>query len=150
MDIKERINVDLKTAMLAGNKEEVTVLRGLKSAILYSEVSNGTREKGLSNDEVVAVFRKEAKKRQESADLYKRGNNTEKHEAELREKVIIEKYLPATMSEDDTRALVRSAVDEIGGDIKNMGQIIGLVKKNSNGNADGALVAHLVKEELSK
>jgi uncharacterized protein YqeY len=73
---KQQIDADLKTAMLAGDKTLVTTLRGLKSAILYVEVAENAREKGLPEDAVVAILQKEAKKRQESADLYLQGGNT--------------------------------------------------------------------------
>src|ERR671929_50955 len=99
MSLKERIDQDLKQAMLAGDKTLVTTLRGLKSAILYAEVAKGSRDKGLSDEEVVEILTKEAKKRQESADMYSQGGSAEKAEAELTEKTVIEKYLPAQLSD---------------------------------------------------
>ena len=65
MTIKEQISNDIKTAMLAGEKERVTTLRGIKSAILYAEVAKGARDTGLPEDEVVALLQKESKKRQD-------------------------------------------------------------------------------------
>lgn len=70
MTISEQIDADLKQAMLAGDKTLVTTLRGLKSVILYEEVAKGLRDTGLDDDAVITLFSKEAKKRQESADLY--------------------------------------------------------------------------------
>lgn len=149
MSIKEQLDADLKTAMLAGDKVLVTTLRGLKSAILYAEVAANKREEGLPDEEVVNLFNKEAKKRQESADLYKQGGNTEKAEAELTEKEVIEKYLPAQMSDEELKKLVDDAVVQTGASgMQDMGKVIGLVKSKAGSVADGSRIATLVKEKL--
>lgn len=149
MAIKQQIDQDLKAAMLAGDKTLVTTLRGLKSAILYAEVSEGAREAGLSDEKVVSLLQKEAKKRQESADLYEQGGNSEKKAQELAEKEAIEQYLPAQLSEAEISTLVDEAIAELGSpDKQQMGQVIGLVRQKSSGNADGAVIARLVKERL--
>lgn len=149
MSIKQQIEKDLKSAMLAGDKILVTTLRGLKSAILYQEVAEGKREEGLPEDKVLSLLQKEAKRRQESADLYAQGGNSEKQQAELAEKKVIEQYLPAQLDESEVVRLVDEAISKIGAEQKNMGQIIGHVRSASGGNADGALIARLVKERLS-
>ena len=150
MSIKETIEADIKTAMLAGEKDRVTTLRGLKSSILYAEVAAGKREDGLDEQAIVALMQKEAKKRQESADLYKQGGNTEKAQSELTEKAIIEAYLPEQLSEEKVRELVNAEIAKIDNPTpQQMGQIIGGVKAASKGNADGALIARLVKEQLT-
>ena len=150
MNIKEKIETDLKTAMLAGEKERVTTLRGLKSSILYAEVASGKREEGLDEQTVISLMQKEAKKRQESADLYNQGGNKEKAEAELAEKLIIEAYLPEQLSEEEVSKLIDEAIKKIGEPTpQQMGQIIGAVKASSKGNADGALIAKLVKERIA-
>src|SRR5207302_1072349 len=81
MGVKQQIDQDLKAAMLSGDKTLATTLRGLKSSILNAEIAGGKRETGLSDDETVQVLSKEAKKRQESADLYVQGGNSERQEA---------------------------------------------------------------------
>lgn len=149
MDIKQEIDQDLKSAMLAGDKPLVTTLRGLKGVILNAEIAQNARDSGLANEQVVSLLQKEAKKRQESADLYAQGGNSEKQQAELDEKVIIEKYLPEQMGEAELIEVVEAAIAEIGGDQRSMGQIIGRVRQDIGGNADGALIAKLVKERLS-
>src|SRR5690348_5859158 len=112
--LKSRIDQDLKTALLAGDKVLATTLRGLKSVILYAEVAKGMREQGLPDDEIVVLFSKEAKKRQESADLYKHGGNEEKAAAELEEKKVIESYLPAQMSEEELSKIIDQTIKELG------------------------------------
>src|SRR3954462_11571922 len=104
MSLKQQIDRDIKTAMLAGQKTLVTTLRGLKSTILYAEVAKGSREEGLSDPEAIELLAKEAKKRQESADLYKQGGSPERAEAELTEKQVIEQYLPKQLTEDELQA----------------------------------------------
>ncbi len=149
MSIKERIDQDLKAAMLSGDKTLTTTLRGLKSAILYVEVAKGSRDDGLSDDEIIQTLGKEAKKRQESADLYTQGGNQEKAEAELAEKKAIEQYLPAQIGEDEIATLVDEAIASTGASgMQAMGQVIGAVKQKAGASADGAIIARLVKEKL--
>jgi uncharacterized protein len=149
--LKQQIEQDIKTAMLAGDKTLVTTLRGLKSAILYVEVAQGTRDSGLPDAEIINLFAKEAKKRQESADLYKQGGNLERAEAELKEKEIIEQYLPKQLSDDELKAIIEEVVGSMQ-DVTpaQMGQIIGAVKAKTAGSADGAKIASLVKERISQ
>jgi uncharacterized protein len=149
MSIKQQIDQDLKTALLAGDKALVTTLRGLKSAILYVEVATHKRDTGLSDEDVVIALRKEAKKRQESAELYKQGANLEKAEAELTEYKVIEAYLPAQMTDEALATLVDWAISEIP-DVspRSLGKVIGRVKELTKGQADGGRIAQLVKERL--
>lgn len=147
MSLKSQIEQDLKSAMLAGDKVLVNILRNIKSAVLNEEVAKGKREQGLSDEEIINVLSKEAKKRQESADLYKQGGNTERAEAELAEKSVIEKYLPTRLSDEEIIKLIEQAEAEVG---QNMGPIIAWVKSASKGAADGAKVAALVKGRLGK
>lgn len=150
MSIKAQIEQDIKQAMLAGDKSLVTTLRGLKSAILYVEVAKGQREHGLSDTELIDVLSKEAKKRQESADMYEQGGSPERAEAEKSEKTVIEKYLPTQLTEAEISQLVSEAISELGAtDKQAMGQVIGLVKQRSQGAADGALIAKLTQEKLA-
>ncbi len=149
MSISEQIDADLKTAMLAGDKTLATTLRGLKSVILYEEVAKGVRDTGLTDDAVIILLSKEAKKRQESADLYTKGDSKDRADTELAEKVIIEKYLPAQISDDDLIAIVDDAIKSTGAtSMQQMGQVIGIVKTKAGPGADGARIAQLVKEKL--
>lgn len=136
--------------MLGGDKDRVSVLRAIKSAILYAEVANGSRESGgLQDAAILAILQKESKKRQESADLYVQGGNQEKADAELSEKAIIEEYLPAQLGEDDIARLVDEVAAENGAITKEtMGAAIAAVKAKSGGAADGATVARLVRERI--
>lgn len=149
--LKARIDQDLKAALLAGDKTLATTLRSIKSAILYAEVAQGARDQGLSDEEIVTLLTKEAKKRQESADLYKQGGNIEKAEAELAEKRVIESYLPKQLTDDELIALIDAVIEELGASgTAAMGQVIGVVKQRTAGQADGARIARLVKQQLER
>lgn len=147
--LKQQIDQDLKVALLAGDTLRVSVLRGLKSAILYVEVAEGAREKGLNEQGIIGVLTKEAKKRQESADLYRQGGNVERADTELAEKAIIDHYLPTQLSEDAIAEIVDKVVSEIGEvSQKDMGRIIGRVREETAGAADGSIIARLVKDKI--
>lgn len=148
--IKQRLQDDVKTAMLAGDSLRLECLRGLKSAILYAEVAAGKREAGLSDDEILGLLAKEAKKRQESADLYVQGGSQERAEKELAEKAIIEEYLPEQMSEDELTQIIDELISQVKPQgMQQMGQVIGQVKSRVGNKADGSSIARLVKEKLS-
>ncbi len=148
--MKQRLQDDVKAAMLAGDSLRLETLRGLKSVILYAEVAAGKREEGLTDDEILALFSKEAKKRQESAELYIQGGAQEKADKELAEKAIIEAYLPAQLSEAELAAIIDEVLNEVKpAGLQQMGQVIGQVKSKVGNTADGSLIAKLVKEKLS-
>jgi uncharacterized protein len=147
--LEDKLEQDIKSALLAGNSVRVTTLRGLKSSLLNVKVAEGKRESGLSDDEVIAVFSKEAKKRQESAELYKQGGDTARADAELSEKAIIAEYLPAQLGEAEVAAIVEQVIAETGASGQQaMGQVIGAVRAKTKGAADGGLIARLTKEKL--
>jgi uncharacterized protein YqeY len=148
--LKQRIEQDLKAALLAGDKKKATTLRGLKSVILYAEVAQGVRQEGLKAEEIVALLVKEAKKRQESAALYTQGGSEERAAAELAEKAIIEAYLPKQLSDDALAAVVEEVIAALGAvGPQAMGQVIAKVKEKTVGQADGGRIAATVKERLA-
>lgn len=148
--LKQQIEQDLKVALLAGDKEKVTTLRGLKSVILYAEVAQGMRQEGLKDEQIIALLAKEAKKRQESATLYKQGGADERANAELAEKAIIEAYLPQQLSDEALLTIIDDAISELGASgPQSMGQVIGMVKEKTTGQADGGRIAAAVKERLA-
>jgi hypothetical protein len=149
--IKQQIEQDLKEALLAKDSQKTTTLRGLKSIILNAEIAAGKREEGLSEDELTTLLQKEAKKRQESANLYNQAGATDRAEAELAEKAITENYLPEQLSEEEVRQAVQKAIADTGAsEVKDMGRVIGAVKASVGAAADGALIAKLTKEELDR
>lgn len=149
--LEQRLEQDIKAALLARESTKVTTLRGLKATLLSAKVASGTRGTDMPDEEVIAIFSKEAKKRQESADLYVQGGNQVSADAELAEKALIESYLPAQLSESELAAIIDEVIAQTGAaDMKAMGQVIGAVKAKTAGTADGAAIARLVKEKLAQ
>jgi hypothetical protein len=152
MPIRQQLDDDVKAAMLAHDAHRVETLRGLKTVILYADVATKTRDTGgIDDDAIMALFAKEAKKRQESADLYVQGGSQERADKELAEKAIIETYLPEQMSDEELGKLVDEAVAATGAtEAKDMGRVIGAVKAKAGNAADGAQIAKLVAERLKR
>lgn len=151
MTLKERIQNDMKAALLGGNRFEGEVLRNLKAAILGEEVNAGKREEGLQESEVEALIAREVKKRKESIKLYTDNGRPELAETEQQEISVLEKYLPQALSADEIRRLVHEVIVQTGATSpQQMGQVIGGVKAKAGTAADGALVAQITKEELTK
>lgn len=145
----ERINADLKTAMLARDAFTTETLRGLKAAILNEEVSKGARETGLDEAAVEQLIAREAKKRDEAANLFEQGGNQASADKERAEKVLLSAYLPEQLSGAEVQALVDTAIAELKPEgMKDMGRVIGAVKAKAGNTADGALVAKLVKDSI--
>lgn len=149
MPLKEQIDADLKTAMLARDEFTTTTLRGLKAAILNEEVAKGARETGLDEEAIEQLIAREAKKRDEAANLFEQGGNQASADKERAEKKLLSAYLPEQLSEEEIQKLVDEAVAEIQPEgMKDMGRVIGAVKAKAGNSADGALVAKLVKDSL--
>lgn len=149
MALKERVNDDLKAAMLSGNRFVADTLRGLKAAILNEEVATGSRETGLADEAIEKVIAREVKKRTESAKLYADNGREDLAEPEVKEIEILSEYLPEQKSEDEIRAVVQQKIVELGvSGPAAMGQVIGAVKQELGNTADGATIASIVKQEL--
>jgi uncharacterized protein YqeY len=148
--LEDKIEQDLKTALLAGDKSRATTLRGLKAVLLNAKISTGKRDSGLSDDEVQALLAKQVKQRQESADMYKQGGEQGRADAELAEKALIEAYLPAQLGEAELGKLIDEVIAATGvSGPQAMGQVIGQVKAKAGAAADGAVIAKLVREKLT-
>jgi uncharacterized protein YqeY len=149
--LEKQIERDLKTALLAGDQLRVTLLRSLKSVLLNTKVEQGSRGQELDDETVLRLLTKESKKRQESADLYQQGGSPERAEAELSEKAVIDSYLPEQLSEQAVTKLIDEVIKDLAvSGPQAMGQVVGEVKSRSKGAADGALIARLTKERLTK
>lgn len=150
MGLRQQLEDDVKAAMLGGDALKVETLRGLKTVILYADVATKTRDSGgIDDDAITALFFKEAKKRQESADLYVQGGAQPRADKELAEKAIIEAYLPKQLGDDELAGLVDAAIrDTKAESVKDMGRVIGAVKAEAGTSADGAKIAKLVAERL--
>lgn len=147
-----QLESDLKASLLARDELKISTLRALKSALTYASVDEKAKGNSgdLSDEQVLAIFAKESKKRQESAEAFSKGGAQDRAEKELAEKKIIDDYLPAQLTDDELSAMVDEAIKESGaGDIKAMGQVVGQVRAKAGSQADGARIAALVKERLA-
>lgn len=145
MNIEEKINADIKTAMLAKDAKKLEALRAIKSVVLLLKTS----PEGLTEDSVNKAIQKEVKKRKESADIYKTQNRPDLEEAELFQAGVMEEYLPKQMSEDEIKAELTKIIASVGasgpGD---MGKVMGAASKAFAGKADNKIVSALVKQLL--
>ncbi len=150
MKLEEKLEQDIKAALLSGDKVKATTLRGLKAVLLNAKVAQGKRDEGLNDEAVLAIFAKQSKQRQESADMYVQGGAQDKADAELTEKAVIDAYLPAQLSDEDISVAIDEAITATGANgPQDMGKVIGSVKAKLGASADGAVIARLVKEKLS-
>lgn len=151
MALKERIENDLKAALLERRRFDLDVLRGLKAAILNEEVAQGKRDEGLDDTAIEVVIAKEVKKRHEARALYESNGRQELADNELAEANVLALYLPEQASDDE----VRAAADAVIATLETpgpqaMGQVIGALKAQFGTSADGATIARIVKEQLQK
>jgi uncharacterized protein YqeY len=142
----DQLENDLKDAMRERDKIRLTVLRLLKSALQNYQIEVGHE---LSTQEILGVLQKEAKKRQEAADAYQKAGRTEQAAEEQAELETIEHYLPEQMTEADIKKVVMEVIAAAPADQRQMGQLIGQVRAKTQGQADGALIARLVQEQLN-
>lgn len=150
MALAEQIQNDMKAALLGGDRFVGDTLRGLKAAILNEEVAQGKRDEGLSDNEIEQIVAREVKKRHESVKLYEANGRPELAEPEKKEIAVLEKYLPAQLSEAELIMVIDEQITALGADMSKMGQVIGAVKAKVGTSADGATIASLVKQQLSK
>lgn len=151
MALKQRIENDLKAALLGGDRFVTETLRTLKAAVLNEEVAQHKRDTGLGDEEVEKIIAKEVKKRHEAAALYDQNMREDSAADERHEAEILSVYLPEQLSEPELKTIVDAKVAELSASgPQMMGQVIGAVKKEVGNRADGAMVAQLVKQALTK
>jgi uncharacterized protein YqeY len=146
----DQINAQLKKAMLDRDAFKTGVLRDLKSAILYEEVAKGKRDSGLANDEIEAVIAREVKKRNDAMEIYIGAGDKSRAEAEAAEKEILMQFLPEQLSDDEIRDVVQRVINSGGFGANDMGRVIGDVKREIGSRGDGATIARIAKEQLSR
>lgn len=144
----EKIKTDLKTALKEKNEITASTLRFLLADIHNKEIELKKRGK-LSDDEVVAVIRKQVKEHQESIEAYKKGKREDLVEKEEKELAILRKYLPQELSFKELERIVKETIKEISAKSPaDFGKVMGIVMGRVKGRAEGKEVAKLVKEKL--
>jgi len=151
MSLKDTIKADLTTAMKARDEMATSTLRMVLSAITNAEVA-GDEAVTLDDNQVTAVLQAEAKKRSEAAQIYADAGRAESATKEKAELAIIERYLPAAMSDDELNAIIAEEVAKAkaagaeGG--KAMGAVVKAVRERAGSGADGSRIAGAVKAAL--
>lgn len=149
--LKEQLQADLTTAMKARDEMGSSTLRMVLTAVTNEEVS-GKESRVLTDEDVITVLGREAKKRKEAAEAYDAADRAELAQRERDELVVIERYLPEQLSAEDVQAIVDAAVAQVqaGGATGGaaMGQVMKIVQPQVKGKADGGQVAAMVKSAL--
>ena len=148
-ELKERIRADLNDAMRARDQVRLRALRMALTSISTAEVSGrGSRE--LSDDEVVKILTREAKKRREAAEAFDAAGRAEQATAERAEGEVLAGYLPAQLSDEEIAGLVSAAIAETGAEgMAAMGQVMKVVNPRVAGRAEGSRVAAEVRRQLA-
>jgi uncharacterized protein YqeY len=146
--LKERLRADLTTAMKARDELRTATLRMVLTAVTAEEVS-GKEARELTDDDVLGVLRREAKKRREAAEAFGSAGRAEQAARELAEGEVLADYLPAQLDDADLAAIVADAVTTTGAaGMKDMGKVMGAVQGVVAGRADGGRVAAEVRRQL--
>lgn len=148
-ELKERLRADLNSAMRARDQVRMRTLRMALSSITNEEVA-GASARELSDDEVVKVLTREARKRKEAAEAFGAAGRDEQAAAERAEGEVLADYLPAPLSDDELSALITAAITETGASgVSGLGQVMKTLTPRVAGRADGARVAAEVRRRLS-
>ncbi|MFZ3062616.1 MAG: GatB/YqeY domain-containing protein [Actinomycetota bacterium] len=147
MSLKEKISEDMKASLKGGEKERLSTLRMLISAIKYTEIE---KRQELKNEDVLEVISREIKRRREAVEEYRKGNRPDLVEKEEREAKILEEYLPPQLSDAEIEAIVKEVIDETGAmGPRDIGKVMGLVMPRVKGRADGRKVNDIVGRLLT-
>ncbi len=147
MPLKEQLQNDLSKFMKAKDENAVTAIRMLKTAIMRLETAGPTKE--ASDEEILQLVNKEIKQRRDSIEQFEKGNRPELAAKEKAEIVVLEKYLPPQMNENEIKSIIKEAMAETGASSKaDIGKIMGAIMPKVKGKADGGLVNKLVQSML--
>ena len=148
MSLEEKINADIKTAMLNKDRGTLESLRAIKSAILLEKTSKTGGE--LDEAAETAMLQRLIKQRREAADIYKQQNRDDLYAAEMEQAAVIERYMPEQMSAEEVETALRAIIAQTGASsMKDMGKVMGMATKQFAGKADNKTVSEMVKKMLS-
>ena len=153
MTLREKINEQFTTALKSKNKTLVSTFRLIFAAIKERDIANRTSEKkeAVKDVEIIKVLRKMKNQRQDSAELYKKGESQELLEVEEAEIKIINSFLPKQLNEDETKKICKEAIESLGASsIKDMGKIMGQIKQKYSDSIDFSKVNTIIKGLLSQ
>ncbi len=149
MSLEQKINQDIKAAMIAKDSVRLRGLRAVKSAILLAKTEKAGVEE-LAEDMEIKVLQKLVKQRKESGEIYKEQGREDLYQIEFEEQQVIEEYLPKQMSREEIEAVVKTIIAESGASgMKDMGKVMGLANGQLAGKADGKTISEIVKSSLA-
>lgn len=149
MSLKQKIDADIKTAMLAKNKEELEALRSIKSMILLAETEKGVTSE-ITPDAESKLLMKAAKQRKESADIFQQQNRADLADKELLQLSVISRYLPKQLSAEELTSELKNIIAEVGAvGPQDMGKVMGVATKKLAGLAEGKAISETVKKLLT-
>ncbi|RQP13164.1 GatB/YqeY domain-containing protein [Parapedobacter defluvii] len=150
MALQDKIDQDIKAAMLAKDNTRLRGLRAIKAAILLAKTEKGPAE-ALTEDTEVKVLQKLAKQRRESAEIYKQQNRNDLYQIEIEELEVIESFLPKQLSREEVESAVKQLIAETGASgPKDMGKVMGLANQKLAGKADGKTISEIAKALLTE
>ncbi|MBP9771041.1 GatB/YqeY domain-containing protein [Candidatus Gracilibacteria bacterium] len=148
MSLKDQIQKDLIENMKAKNEAAVGAIRMLKTAIMKFETAG--EAKTANDEEIIQLVNKEIKQRKDSIEQFEKGNRPELAAKEKAEMAFLEKYMPAQMSEDEIKAVIKEGMAATGASTKaDLGKLMGAIMPKVKGKADGGLVNRLVQSMLA-
>lgn len=149
MSLTDKVNQDIKQAMLAKQEAKLRGLRAIKSALLLAKTEKGAAEE-INEETEIKVLQKLVKQRKESADIYQAQNRPDLYQIEKEEMEVIEAYLPKQMDKAEIEAFVKDVISRVGAtSVKDMGKVMGTANKELAGKADGKTISEVVKQLLA-
>ncbi|MEU7893657.1 GatB/YqeY domain-containing protein [Nonomuraea sp. NPDC049152] len=147
--LKDKLKADLSASLKSRDEVRLRTIRMALAAINVEEVA-GKQARELSDDEIIKVLTKEAKKRREAAEAFGNAGREEQAKAELDEQAVLDEYLPAQLSDEELGRIVDEAVAELGvSGPQAMGQVMKVVNPKVAGRAEGGRVAQIVRSRLA-
>lgn len=149
MNLTQRINEDIKKAMLAKEKDKLEALRAAKSAftIAITAKSSGSE---LANEEEIAILKKLVKQRLDAADIYRQQNRADLADSEAFQAELLKTYLPQEMPIEELTTLINEIISQCGAtSAKEMGKVMGIASKQLQGKADNKTISDVIKGLLS-
>lgn len=149
MSLQIQINEEIKNAMKAKDTLALEALRAVKSALLLAQTESGAKEE-ISKDEEIKLLQRLVKQRKESARIFTEQGREDLAQPEIEQAKIIEKFLPAQLSEEEIKEIIKQIIAETGANgIAQMGQVMGEANKKMAGQADGKTISTVVKSLLT-
>lgn len=149
MSLTDKVNQDIKQAMLAKQEAKLRGLRAIKSALLLARTEKGASEE-INEETEIKVLQKLVKQRKESADIYEAQNRPDLYQIEKEEMEVIEAYLPKQMDKTEIEVFIKEVIGRVGAtSVKDMGKVMGKANKELAGKADGKTISEVVKQLLA-